>query len=123
MRIINQTRDKLVASQTILANTFLSRLKGLLGRQKLDPGQALALYPCSSVHTWFMKFAIDVVFLNSQGAVIHLQENLAPWRCSPIIRGAVTVVELPAGGIRSGSILMGDTLVFEDIPHGGIDHV
>ncbi|WP_003541779.1 DUF192 domain-containing protein [Desulfotomaculum nigrificans] len=123
MRIINQTKNELLADQTLLANTFLARLKGLLGRRELSRGEALALYPCSSVHTCFMKFAIDVIFLDPAGRVIYLQENLIPWRCSPFVKGAVTVVELPAGSIRDSRTMVGDLLVFDDDRYGGAELV
>lgn len=95
-----------------MANTFWLRLRGLLGRTALPPYHALILQPCASVHTCFMKYPIDVIFLSVNGKVIHLQENMVPWRSSPIVRESSTVVELCVGGIRAGKVLPGDILSF-----------
>lgn len=118
MRIINQTTKEILAYHTFMANKFLARLKGLLGRRELPKGEALALHPCSSIHTCFMQFAIDVLFLDAAGRVMYMQENLIPWRCSPLIKGAVTVVELPSGSIRESKTGVGDQLVFDDLSGG-----
>ena len=110
MQIINQATGQVISPYMTLANTFWSRLKGLLGRSSLGEGESLALLPCSSVHTFFMKFPIDVVFLNPKGSVIHLEENLKPWRCSKLVRQTHMVIELPIGTISSSRIKLGDTL-------------
>lgn len=111
MQVINRSKDRVVAKTVHVADTFRSRLKGLLGRKDFPPGEGLVLHPCSSVHTCFMKFPIDVVFLDRQGRVVYLQENLIPWRFTPIVRKAATVVELPPGSIEAGCIKSGDTLI------------
>ena len=67
-----------------IARGFWSRFRGWMGRKPL-PGTALLIYPCSSVHTFFMQAAIDVVFLNSEGRVVKLVEGLKPWRVSPVV--------------------------------------
>ncbi|SHE87710.1 DUF192 domain-containing protein [Desulforamulus putei] len=119
MQIINRSKEKVIANTVMMADTFWLRLKGLLGRKGLPAGEALVLYPCSSVHTCFMRFAIDVVFLNRQGKVVYQQENLVPWRFSPMVRDAVAVVELPLGSIKASGIEPGDTLAFV----GGVSNV
>ncbi|CCO07021.1 DUF192 domain-containing protein [Desulforamulus hydrothermalis] len=110
MQLVNCTKNTIIAQQVNLADTFWLRLKGLLGRKHLPAGQALVLYPCSAVHTFFMQFAIDLVFLDKQGTVVRLQENMVPWRLSPYVPRAVVAVELPLGSIKAGCIEHGDTL-------------
>ncbi|MCL5290069.1 MAG: DUF192 domain-containing protein [Bacillota bacterium] len=112
MKIINCSSGKTLADSALMADTFWARLKGLLGRNTLPHGEALILQPCSSVHTCFMKFSIDVVFLDQLGQVIQLHENLSPWRFTPIVRNAATAVELPIGTIKAGDIKSGDTLIW-----------
>lgn len=115
MKIVNLSSEKILAGNALMANTFWSRLKGLLGRNTLPPEEALILQPCSSVHTCFMKFSIDVVFLDQQGQVVKSHENLPPWRFTPIVRNATTVVELPAGTIKAGDVKSGDTLIWMEV--------
>jgi uncharacterized membrane protein (UPF0127 family) len=84
-------------------------MRGLLGRRSLDDGEGLLLEPASSVHTFFMRFPIDVVFLDREGSVSKIVENVRPWRAAGC-RGARSVVELSAGeagrlGLRVGTRL------------------
>jgi uncharacterized membrane protein (UPF0127 family) len=79
-----------------VADSFLARTRGLLGRKRLEPGEGLLIRGTSSVHTHFMRFAIDVVFLDRDGRVLKLSRELRPWRFAGS-RGASDVVELPAG--------------------------
>jgi len=92
-----------------VARGFWSRFRGWMGRKML-PGTALLLYPCSSVHTFFMRAAIDVVFLNSEGRVVKLVEGLKPWRVSPVVFQAIAVLEMPAGDARRSGIREGERL-------------
>lgn len=86
------------------AETFVSRLVGLLGRAPLQAGEALYLAPCASVHTCFMRYAIDVVFVDAQQRVLKIV-TLAPWRAAAC-RGAKGVVELRAGeAVRMGLVV------------------
>ena len=85
-----------LAAQAELAENFFQRAKGLLGRSSLAPGTGLLIRPCNSIHTFFMQFAIDVIFLNRQGQVLKIVRNLRPWRLVWPIWGATQVLELPA---------------------------
>ena len=78
---------------------------GLMGRRRLEPGQGLWIEPCNSIHMFFMRFAIDVVFLDREGRVKRVLLKLKPWRVSPIVFGSRTVVELPAGTLNDKSLL------------------
>ena len=113
MKIINQTRKTILADDAVIANTFLSRIQGLLGKKGLNQGQALILKPCSSVHTCFMRFPIDILFVDRNNQVLRTVANLVPFRFSPIFFKSRFVIELPAGIIRSTSTSQGDKLILE----------
>jgi hypothetical protein len=110
--IINRTRDQILADQAELAHTFWSRGRGLIGRSALPPGYALIIYPEWSIHMFFMKIPIDVLFVDREHRVIGLREALPPWHPFAGVapwRGHY-VVELPAGTLRASRTSVGDTL-------------
>jgi uncharacterized membrane protein (UPF0127 family) len=82
-----------------------SRFMGLMGRETLPSGHGLWIEPCSSIHMFFMRFAIDVLFLDREGRVKRVLLRLRPWRVSPVVLGARTVVELPAGTLRDKALV------------------
>ncbi len=84
-------------------------MRGLLGRSGLESGEGLLLQPASSVHTFFMRFAIDVVFLSRDGEVLKVADRVPPWRTAAA-RGAKTVIELAAGEAGRCGICVGDRL-------------
>ena len=93
-----------------VADSFAARLRGLLGSRGLAPGEGLLIPRTSSVHTHFMRFAIDVVFVDGEGRVAKIVRGLRPWRFAGA-RGAVDVLELPVGhcdrvGLREGALLV-----------------
>ena len=95
-----------VCERCLLAETPLARLRGLLGRSGLPSGEGLLLRPAASIHTAFMRFAIDAVFLDRANQVVKVASSLGPWRTAAC-RGARAVLELPAGeankrGLRPG---------------------
>ena len=91
------------------AATFFSRLRGLLGRRGLAENEGLLIQPASSIHTFFMRFALDVAFLDRDGRVVKLVPGLRPWRVS-LARGARSALELPAGEIARRQLRLGDIL-------------
>jgi len=94
-----------------VADQPLSRMRGLLGRRYLSAGEGLLLRPAGAIHTAFMNFSIDAVFLDSGGVVLAVSHDLAPWRTASK-RGARTVLELPAGATQARGIEPGDRLRF-----------
>jgi uncharacterized protein len=90
----------------IVAHSFFARLGGLLVLPRLRENQALVLAPCNSVHTLFMRYAIDVVFIDMQGRVLRLVEQLPPWRAAACWR-AHAVIELAAGQARAHGLAAG----------------
>lgn len=108
MVVRNLTRNQMLGSQVNEANSFGRRLRGLMFRSHLELGEGLLIRPCQSVHTHFMRFPIDVLFLDDDHRVVHLISAMAPWRLSPTIRGAAMVLELAAGA--AGTTQVGDQL-------------
>jgi uncharacterized membrane protein (UPF0127 family) len=98
-----------VVENCLLAETALSRCRGLLGRSGLSSGEGMLLRPASSVHTAFMRFAIDVVFLNRADRVLKVADDLGPWRMAGC-RGARAALELPAGEARRRGLRPGVSL-------------
>jgi uncharacterized membrane protein (UPF0127 family) len=95
------------------AERALPRLRGLLGRDGLAPGEGMLINPGPSVHMFFMRFPIDVVFLDREKTVVKVVHDLRPWRTAGA-RKAVAALELPAGTAARYGIREGDTLTLED---------
>ena len=114
MPIINETRKTSLISQPRVANTFWLRLKGLLGSQPLANGEGLILVGEKSIHTLFMGFSIDVVYVDKNHKVIRTQENMAPYRLGPFVGRSAYVLEMPVGTIAHTATQVGDQLRFVD---------
>lgn len=93
--IRNATAGRVLAPRLLPAFDRESRNQGLLGRDGLQPDQALVLAPCSGVHTWFMRFPIDVIFVSRAGVVLKVRRAVRPWRLA-LRLGAFAVVEMAA---------------------------
>ncbi len=106
--------EVLICANLKVASNSLTRLRGLLGKMALLPGEGLLIIPCNMIHTYFMKFSIDCVFLAENGKVLHLIEALPPWKVSKRISSAYQVLELPSGTIRSNSISIGNYIMFKE---------
>jgi uncharacterized protein len=115
MKVSNLTRHTVLASSMEVANTGSKRNKGLLGRDQLTQGEGLWIIPCSSVHTFWMRFPIDLVYLDSKKRIRKLRSAVPAWRLSACLT-AQSVLELPAGTLRDTQTQMGDTLEFLSIP-------
>ena len=108
MQAFNMTRQQTLARVVMVADSFLRSLIGLMGRSSLEAGHGLWIVPCQSVHTFWMRFSIDVVFLDEHSKVIHLVENLRPFRISKHLSRARSVIELPVRSIRATGTQIGD---------------
>jgi uncharacterized membrane protein (UPF0127 family) len=113
LRIRNATRGVDVATRARVAATPWARTVGLLDRASLEEGEALWIEPCSSVHMFGMRFAIDVVFVGADDRVVSVVEDLRPWRATWPVRGARAALELPAGTAARTGTIAGDTLAKE----------
>jgi uncharacterized membrane protein (UPF0127 family) len=109
----NTSNAQVVAASVEVALTRAARRRGLLGRDRLEPGRAMLIAPCSSIHTWFMRFPIDVIFVARDGRVVKTRAAMPPWRLA-VALGAYAVVELPPGAIAKALVRVGDRLALGD---------
>ena len=114
IRVRNQTRNTILATAADVADTSAKRRTGLLKHQRLEPGEGLWISPCESVHTFFMKFAIDLVYLDKQKKVRKVRHAVPPWRLSACL-AAHSVLELPAGSVAPTGTVRGDQLAFDTL--------
>ncbi len=122
MRVTNLSNGLALMRQGRLADNFWLRLRGLLGRQSLAADEGLILVGVKSVHSLFMRFPIDVVYVDKNYRVIHLDENLVPYRIGGYHRHAAYVIELPIGTITQTQTQIGDQLQFELDTHQPTDN-
>ncbi len=112
-KAINTTTGQLIAEKVLIAQDFKSRSVGLLNRTSLGESEGLLIKPCNAIHTFFMKFPIDVIFLDKKGRVVGIRESLAPGRlASSILRGFM-VLELKSGKLMKTAIKQGNTVKME----------
>ena len=108
----NRTRLVYLATQLCIAGTHWSRLRGLMGKEAatFPAGQGLWIIPSHGVHTFAMRFSIDVVYLDGDKVVVHVEEGLKPWRVAPVRMRAASVLELPGNTLRSTRTAVGDEI-------------
>jgi uncharacterized protein len=106
----NVSTHRLIAEQLLTAFDSASRRQGLLGRDSLPSGSALIIAPSNAVHTFFMRFPIDILFVHRDGKVIKLRSAVRPWRIAASLR-AFAVIELPAGSLAQSNTTTGDRLI------------
>jgi len=114
MRITNRSRNTLLGSKVTLASSWMSRLRGYIGRPEPRPGEGILLVRCNAIHTFWMSFDLDVLFLDEKGKVLELVESLRPWRRTRRVPGARYVLEVPAGTVEASGTLVGDELTWRD---------
>ncbi len=112
--ITDETRGTTLGDRIQVADTSLTRVVGLLGRRGVDAGSGLWIKPSSGVHTFFMRFPIDVIGLDKNLRVIKLWQDLVPWRVTSVSLQLRSVVELSAGRIAECGIQLGDVLRISD---------
>lgn len=110
MELINKSKGTILAENLIVANNFKSRFIGLMGRNQFPSGEGLLLTKCNSIHMCFMKFALDIVFIDDSKKVVHLIKGIPPWKVSGIVKSAKNTIELPVGTIKSSKTEIGDFL-------------
>jgi uncharacterized membrane protein (UPF0127 family) len=113
VRVITAEKEEVVLSKVDVADTFFTRLRGLLGR-KLNSSQGLVLKPCKSVHTIGMGYPIDICFINQENRVCYLRNNMQPNRLTPLIKNAVFVIEAAAGTFQQAGLAMGDEIRLDE---------
>ena len=117
--LVNARSGQVLATAVAFAVSRASRRQGLLRRDGLAPSSGLLLTPCFAVHTAFMRFAIDVIFIDRAGAVTRVIRRLRPWRIAGSWRAHATI-ELGAGALGTRDVIVGDRLLLSsDQPHPG----
>jgi uncharacterized protein len=108
----NRTRRAYLATELTLANSHWSRLRGLMCTEaaSFPAGKALWIVPCRGVHTFAMRFPIDVVYLDRDKVVVHTEKGLVPWRVAPVRMKAASVLELPQNVLTETGTAVGDEL-------------
>lgn len=102
-----------VAERLRVADTHWGRLRGLLGTKELAAGEGLWIKPCQQVHMFAMRYGLDVVFLDEEQRIVHLEAGLLPWKVSPRIAAARSVMELPLGTIERTGLRVGASLAIQ----------
>ncbi len=112
----NAILNTVIADRVGVAASRAARAVGLLTRTGLEPGEALWIVPSRGVHTWGMRFTIDVLALDEEGTVVDAVSNLRPWRVRLPRKGTAGVLELPAGTLEASHTGLGHRVVLEMIP-------
>ncbi len=112
IQVWNITKNISLAKEVEVADSVRGRIKGLLGRRSLPAGTGLLLKPCNSIHSCFMRFDFDAVFISDSLKVVYMIEKMRSFRISPVVRQAGMVLELPAGTILKTGTEIGDRLLF-----------
>jgi uncharacterized membrane protein (UPF0127 family) len=118
VRVMNTTRGAVLAERAGLADSAMTRAVGLLGQADLPEGSGLVIDPCTSIHMFFMRFAIDALYVAQNGTVLRVVAHLRPWRLGPINLRSRYVVELPAGTAARTGTQPGDQLRVELVESG-----
>ncbi len=111
MKLINKTTNTILAQNLEIADTPAKRMKGLLGKKSLQTGEGLHIIPCNSIHSFFMKFKFDAVFIDKKNIILDLAEKIPPGRVK-FCFGAYSVVELPEGTIAITKTRPGNEISF-----------
>jgi uncharacterized protein len=118
IRILNRTRNTELASHAEVAGSGAKRTKGLLGRKGLAPGEGMWIVPCEAVHTFWMQFSIDLVYLDRNHRVRKVVNSVPPWRLSGCLT-AHSILELPSGTIHASQTERGDLMEFSPAVDSG----
>lgn len=111
MKINNRRTGAPILDNLEIADTFYKRFKGLMGRKNLSERSGLKIYPCNSIHCFFMQIPIDIVFLSKEDVVVKVIHDMKPWSVSPIVKGASYVIEANAIELV-GKVEVGDKLEY-----------
>ena len=109
-RRLETAEGREVAARVEEADGFLRRGLGLMFRRELPAGHGLAITPCNSIHMFFMRFPLDVAFLDRDGRVLRAYHGIRPWRVSRVVRRARSAIELPAGTLAAAGVGEGSAL-------------
>ena len=108
MNVVNTTRQITLATSARRANGFFARGRGLMFTGSLPEGSGLIIEPCNSIHMFFMRYPLDIIFLDKAGKVVFMYRGIKPWRMGRIVKGARLAIELPEGTIAQSGTVIGD---------------
>jgi uncharacterized membrane protein (UPF0127 family) len=111
VRVINRTRETVLAERAELADSIWTRFMGLMGRHQLPPGSGLVLKPGGGIHMWFMRIPLDVIHVDKHDRVTHVLRGIKPWRFGPVFVGGKSAIELPVGAADTTQV--GDEIQVE----------
>jgi uncharacterized membrane protein (UPF0127 family) len=114
LRVMNVTRGTELAEKVEVAKSGGRRSKGLLGRKGLEPGEGLWIVPCEAIHTFFMQFDIDLIYLDRKLRIKKVASGVPPWRMSACL-SAYSVLELPSGAVHESQSRPGDMVEFSPL--------
>ena len=104
VRVVNRTRETVVADSAELADNYWTRFIGLMGRRELPVGTGLVLKPGGGIHMWFMRIPLDVIHVDKTDRVTHILRGIKPWRFGPLFVGNKVAIELPVGAADSTQV-------------------
>ncbi|MCL6570428.1 MAG: DUF192 domain-containing protein [Bacillus sp. (in: Bacteria)] len=113
MKVVNLTNGAELANHLAIADTFFKRLKGLMFSKSLPAGHGLLIRPCQAIHTFFMKYSIDVLYLSKDFEIVGLDETLKPAKVGKYQKRATSVLELPSGTIQKTETKIGNYLTIK----------
>ncbi|MCK5014600.1 MAG: DUF192 domain-containing protein [Candidatus Omnitrophica bacterium] len=113
--ILNTTKNTVIAQKGLMADNFFSRMIGLLNRSSLQDDEALIITRCQSIHMFFMRFAIDAIFVDKNSCVVGLLKGIKPFRLSPIFFRSSYVIEVPEGIIVQTETSLGDRIQINEV--------
>jgi uncharacterized protein len=113
MKVVNLTNGAELVNQLATADTFFTRLKGLMFSKDLPAGHGLIIQPCQSIHTFFMNYPIDVIYLSNELEIVGLDETIKPGTVGKFHKQSQSVLELPAGTIQKTGTQIGNYLTIK----------
>ncbi len=112
MKLINKANNTVISENVMVADTFFRRLRGLMFTKTLPEENALHIEPCNGVHTFNMRYSIDILYLDKSQIILAVDEDMRPWRIGRFVNNAVAVVELPRGRVKKMCIKTGQAVQF-----------
>lgn len=104
------TNNEEICKNVILADSFLKRLKGLMFTKELSSDSSMYIRPCGQIHTFFMNYNIDVLYLDKNNKILDVDENISPGKIGKKVKGAAAVIELQGGKIKRSNIKIGQDI-------------
>lgn len=112
MKLINKTSSSIISENLMIADTYFKRLRGLMFTKELPYENALHIVPCNQIHTFNMRYSIDILYLDVNNNILSIDESLKPGKIGKRVKSAASVVELPSGKIKKANIKVGQTVAF-----------